>query len=299
MRVLRAAGTKATLEMIEIASVTHPVYAGAPAFSVSTEGKQHLHIAHLLALGALAHALFGREEEVPPEDDTIVVYPQQTVAFVAEAPGEYRVLTAPQTPQDIRRFAMRQRTLGQPQFAMLASSSDPRALVGVPQGGTTTATYSAYAATAMPAAAGAAAGASGAVAGYGHHGGCGCGCGGGGAHATPCRCGCSGGALRSFPPARYEDDGSCASVFSVSCETRWRIRECFKVAFCDLLRCASEELCEDGEIVDTGDPGKCIDRFVCSLLECLPEAICPPAEKDPCCPPVRSSACHCNFAVGE
>ncbi|MBJ3764450.1 hypothetical protein ILP92_17070 [Maribius pontilimi] len=145
---------------------------------------------------------------------------------------------------------------------------------------------------------------------HAHHVGCGCGCGGGGHHAGPCGCGCGGtGQGMHFPPARYRDDGSCAPLAEISCDTRWRIRECFKVAFCDLLRCMAEEYCEDGRFVTEAganaarepDLGRCLEGFVCSILSCLPEAICPPPpRKETCChPPGPAQDCRCNFAVGE
>lgn len=110
-----------------------------------------------------------------------------------------------------------------------------------------------------------------------------------------CSCG-SGTGARRFSPARYDEDGECAPIGNISCETRWRVRECFKIAFCDFLRCLGDQYCEKEET----DIGECLDDFLCSLLTCLPDAICPPPEPcEPCCPPHHVSDCHCNFAVGE
>ena len=120
-----------------------------------------------------------------------------------------------------------------------------------------------------------------------------CGCG-----SSGCG-GCGSGGPRTFPPARYEEDGSCSPLFDISCETRWRVRECFKIAFCDLLRCLGEELCEDGQFAEDPELGACLERFVCSILTCLPEAICPSGGEEICCLPADTVSCGCNFAVGE
>ena len=98
--------------------------------------------------------------------------------------------------------------------------------------------------------------------------------------------------------ARHDADGNCEGLFSISCETRWRIRECVKVSFCDLLRCMGDEFCErpSGKRPDISG---CLEDFLCSLLHCLPDAICPPPAAHDCCPPRQISSCHCNYAVGE
>ena len=99
-----------------------------------------------------------------------------------------------------------------------------------------------------------------------------CGCGGARSSSGGCaRCG--GGGVRHFPPARYNEDGSCAPITSISCDTRWRVRECFKVAFCDLLRCLGDQLCdESGRFDEANKPdfGACLETFVCSVVTCLP-----------------------------
>jgi hypothetical protein len=104
-----------------------------------------------------------------------------------------------------------------------------------------------------------------------------------------------------FPPARYDADGKCKSVLSISCETKSRVRECFKQSLCDLLRCVGEEVCEDGRFAKAKKPdlGKCLEGFVCSLLTCLPEAICPPPPPSTVCLNQPVSDCDCNYAVGS
>lgn len=311
--VVRQAFTKGILESLEISSITHPVYDGAPLYrAYNADGiMQPPHMVHFLSLGAAASAIWRRweasQDPPRPEPVPIVTIPVgQTVAFVATAPGEYAYLSAPQTASDIRRYAMRQRSLNPPRRAMLAYSGDPGSIMPVeprmlsasnsmsgshalsetnPMRSRTIGTQVRDVPT------------SGHQPGCGCGGtskeGCGCGCGG------ACSCGCRGHGTRSFPPARYDEDGRCVSILSISCETRWRIRDCLKVSFCDFLRCAGDELCgrEEG---DETRLRECIEDFLCSFLTCLPDAICPPPEScKPCCPPRTIESCHCNFAVGD
>lgn len=141
-------------------------------------------------------------------------------------------------------------------------------------------------------------------------GGCGCACGCAGGRGISgcsecrgeCNCGCSScqSGARVFPPARRNEKGECESLFSISCETKWRLRECFKQSLCDLLRCVGDELCdEDGRIVQGKKPdlGKCLEGLVCSLVDCLPEAICPPPPPSTLCITQTLSDCDCNFTV--
>jgi hypothetical protein len=331
--VVRKAFMKGMLEALEIASVTHPVYDGAPAFRAHNSDGQFEppQMLHFLALGAAAAALWRRWEAAqdrpkpkPKPEPVRLVALDRAIDLVAVRPGEY--VPAPQTSSDIRRYAMRQRSLNQPRLAMLAYSGDPGSVVPVDSrmmSGTSamsaTSTLSASApmradrsAAAMHPAyvqslAHAHSNARGCSCGGKAKGGCGCGggtsgcsCGGhGGSHGASCGC-CGGGhAAHQFPPARYDADGDCSSLFSISCETRWRVRDCLKVSFCDLLRCVGDELCdrEEGKKIDLG---RCLEDFLCSFLKCLPDAICPPPEPcKPACAPRTVENCHCNFAVGE
>ncbi|SNR51273.1 hypothetical protein SAMN06265378_106192 [Paracoccus sediminis] len=313
--VIRKAFTKGILESLEISSITHPVYDGAPVYhAYNADGvMQPPHMVHFLSLGAAGSAIWRRWEasrDPPkPEPVPVVTIPAaQTVAFVATAPGEYEYIAAPQTASDIRRYAMRQRSLNPPRLAMLAHSGDPGSIRPVgprmisepnplsgtrawskasPNRGRTTALQ---VGTTFPPSRRQGCGCGGIPAD-----GCGCGCGG----TSSCDCGCGGQEARAFPPARRDDDGGCVSIFSISCETRWRIRDCLKVSFCDFLRCVGDELCEREE-GDEIDLRECLEDFLCSFLTCLPDAICPPPQPcKPCCPPRLIESCHCNFAVGE
>jgi hypothetical protein len=280
--VLKAAGVKALRELIEFTSVAYPAYKGAPAFVAIRDGEpQAPHLVHLLSLAIAAQHYFEARDETPPPPKAPP--PSGTIAFLAVAPGEFAAHSGPLTPIEIRRSAMRHRSYAPPETAMMMRGSDP-AVVGpasVPGRSPMIARYPALASGA-PAAAKASP----------------CGCGGtghgccGGAHD----CGC--GTHRHFPPARYNEDGTCAPVWQVSCDTTWRIRECFKIAFCDLLRCMSEEICEDGRLVEDPDLGPSVEKFLCSFLACLPDAICPPPEPA-CCQIGPPHDCGCNFAVGE
>ena len=274
-RVLKSAAQKAMVEMVEITSRTDPVFKDAPAYNrISTNGEsQAPNLAQLLTVAAAANRWFERDDKVTECEPAPTSEPPG-VAYVALAPGEYHAVQAPLTPTQARRSAMRERSYNMPQPAMLVQSEQ----------GWTTAPATAYRQdTAMMA--GAKTGMSRAP----------------GIYAAPAAAGacgsCGGGKAMTFPPARYDEDGSCSSLFDISCETRWRIRECFKVALCDLLRCLGEELCDDGRFAEDPDLGACLERFACSILTCLPEAICPSGGEEICCLPAVS--CGCNFAVGE
>ena len=148
---------------------------------------------------------------------------------------------------------MRQRSYTPPQPARLVSAANARTLVvGPAQAGQPRALQGRAASASGGDYGGAYGSASGSTYGGAAHGSSaaasyrsvGCGCGG--------RSGCARCAgLRQFAPARYDADGRCAPVTDVSCDTRWRVRECFKVALCDLLRCLGEQMCEENGRFDT------------------------------------------------
>jgi len=301
--VLKAGAQKAFLELVEIASTTHPVYPNAPAFVAynAAGAAQTPHLVHLLALAAAAKALLGEPGDAADGDDgnDEPAAPQipaaQSVLFMPLAPGEYAVHAGPLTPREIRRMAMRQRSYTPPQPARLVSAANARTLVVGPAPAGQPRALQGRAASASGGAYGGAAYGSSAAASYRS---VGCGCGG--------RSGCARCArLRQFAPARYDADGRCAPVTDVSCDTRWRVRDCFKVALCDLLRCLGEQMCDENGRFDTvnkPDYGACLETFVCSIVSCLPDAICPPPQRaccpapDPGCGPASDD---CNYAVGE
>jgi len=287
--VLTRLATKVVLESIEIASVTDPVYEAAPVYVARIDGEwQEPHLVHILALGLAVNRLLGGDDDKADDGDEQPPPPaaDKTVVFLSLAPGEF-VAPGPLQPTEIRRMAMRQRVLNQPPPAMLLRGSDPPTLVaasqaapavaagyGWPQPAGTAPAMMAHSAT-------------------GQH--C-CGCG-----RPSCEhCGKN----HHFAPARLDKDGNCAPWFSISCDTRSRVRECFKIAFCDMLRCLGDEICDENcRFADRPDVTRCIESFVCSLLGCLPDAICPPSKPEPtCCLPAPEQCapdCRRNFAVGD
>lgn len=295
--VLTRLATKTMLESIEIASITDPVYKGAPAYVARVDGQwQEPHVVHLLALWRAVNRLLDDDQDGEGNDpDGGKPAPDKTVVYLSVAPGEF-VAPGPMQPTEIRRMAMRQRALSRPQPAMLLRGSNPARLVAAPQAtGPIEAGYGWAQSTGVAAAPTPA------------KGGCGCrggeprGCGCGGDCHGGCRCEHCG-RNHDFAPARLDKDGNCAPWLSVSCDTRWRIRECFKVAFCEALRCLGDEICDADCRVDrkSADPGRCVETFICTLLGCLPDAICPPCEPAPavCAPPLCEPDCRRNFAVG-
>jgi hypothetical protein len=288
--LLKAAVQKGFLELVEITSRTHRVYPDAPLFSAfDAQGvAQTPQLVHLLALAAAARQTFGdgkdegegQGDEGGEPDPSELPPPGETVVFMAVGPGEYAQRSGPMTAREIRRMSMRQRNYTPPQAARLKSAPHARQLQVGP------ALQVAVAARSAPKAAGALALRSG------------CGCGGSGGCA---RCG---GGVRSFGPEFYDKDGKCQPLGTVSCDTRWRVRECLKVAFCDLLRNVGDQLCdENGGFDTTANPDwkALLGSFACSVLNCLPDAICPPPESPACAAPLPciEASDDCNFAVGE
>lgn len=109
------------------------------------------------------------------------------------------------------------------------------------------------------------------------------------------------------PPTRTYDSAQCPT-FAISCETKQALRDCAKVALCDLLRCVSEALCPDGkfdldQFKAKNDDGttkrslqteliNCLGQAACSFMHCVPEALCP----EPCgAAPVE--CLPCSYAV--
>lgn len=299
----KAAGTKALIELIEIASVTHPLYEGSTPYISRSDGVyQPPHMRHILALAQAALTLFARDRDEgkdpddngaePPPD------PRHSVAYIAVAPGEYQYVSGPLSPTAMRRSAMRERSYSQPQLAMLARQSNQYSIQGASgdrgTGRALTAQQYGREALSFGSMRGARSGRE-----CGCGGSCGspasCGCGG----SSACGCASCGGGAIQFPPARRGENGECASLFSISCDTKWRLRECFKQSLCDLLRCLGDELCDDGKFANSPDLGDCLEGFVCSLVNCLPEAICPPPPPSTICLTQVPDDCGCNFAVGR
>jgi hypothetical protein len=306
LAALKGAGSTALLELIEISSVTNPIFAGAPAYHrYDAERRfQPPHMMHLMALVMAAQAALGQDrasaqQAASGKDDSgnaaaVPPAPGQTVAYLAVAPGEYAAVSGPVTPPKSRRSAMRERSYNSPNPAMLARRANPLRVVSAPRG----AQAAMMASGGSHQAAGYAASAQANPYAMRQPGCPSC----GGSSSNSCTCHSAGGS-RQFPPARYKDDGSCASVLKVSCDTQWRIRECLKIALCDLIRCLGTGLCEDGKFASSPDPDyftNCLEGFACSLLACLPDAICPPPlPPEICCEPLQLASCDCNFAVGE
>ena len=119
-------------------------------------------------------------------------------------------------------------------------------------------------------------------------------------------CGCV--SFKSTTVARYDEQGNCASPGQISCETQWQMRDCLKLAFCEFLSCLGNQMCVDSKFempVDaaTGETKTvgevllcCLGESFCTVLHCLPEAICGPRQDNDCIPP---PALECNYAVEE
>lgn len=136
----------------------------------------------------------------------------------------------------------------------------------------------------------------------------GCGC--GQRYAAPmgpssggCGCGQSYAMQRVDEPQTATDSKDCdVDFFSISCETQKRLKACIKGAVCELLWSMDGVLCPDGKPADFKniDTGalltEAVGSFACSLVRCVPEALCPPRIDD--CAPAPTDPL-CNFAVEE
>lgn len=134
-------------------------------------------------------------------------------------------------------------------------------------------------------------------------GGGGCGCGGvvedPGAPPPACYDPCAGG-LVPVPP--FEEPTSCSCeacqaapaecppFWSVSCETKLKLRECVKKLVCDLIAWIETVLCQNAQ---PNTPAGAL----CSFLHCVRDALCSPPPQ-PCLPKPTPMPClPCDYAV--
>jgi hypothetical protein len=133
-----------------------------------------------------------------------------------------------------------------------------------------------------------------------HGGGCGCG------SVTdpvpqppPCYDPCAGG-LVPVPP--FEEPSSCSCqacqtapaecppFWSVSCETKLKLRECVKKLVCDLIAWIETVVCSKAQ---PNTPA----AVICNFLHCVRDALCAPPPQ-PCLPKPTPMAClPCDYAV--
>ncbi len=111
MQVLRGTGEKFTYELIEIASITHPIMDNAPPYKavVDPETGRYppLHLAHLLSLVKAGRELLA-------DEDVAVMMKQDSVQMDSAGQGLYTgmqndavlIQAGPQPTQTIRRLAM-------------------------------------------------------------------------------------------------------------------------------------------------------------------------------------------------
>ena len=101
----------------------------------------------------------------------------------------------------------------------------------------------------------------------------------------------------------YSDEKGEEALESKPENATWaRVKDCVRVAFCDLVWCVLGLVCVDGKfnravfdderIMD--QLADCLMEFVCSLLRCIAVALCPP--ETPTCLPETA---NCDFAVEE
>jgi hypothetical protein len=261
--LLAASGQKAFVELIQMTSRTHPV-GGTKAYEAARRDDSSVdppNIGHVMSLFSAAGAPF--RAAAAKQSAPLTAAPARSPSYFAVAQGEYSTLVAPE-PADVRRQALAMRVVSAQQPAAPAAfAGSPRRFAAAQPPG---------AALRSPSS---------------------CGCGGGPSSG----CSCGSGAASSFPAARRKADGTCESVFDISCDAQWRMRECFKTAFCHFLECVGEK-CEDGQFPDMHAVLDCLETAACALVKCLPEAICPsePPRIECVAPP---AGCGCSFAVGE
>lgn len=137
-----------------------------------------------------------------------------------------------------------------------------------------------------------------------------CGCG-GSSQASVNTLSSSGCGCQNKSAARYDESGECAPLLEISCETKWRIRNCFKSYFCEVLYSTADQYRFELQASENGDidpdTNEVYDRpeifsiFIenlgsnlVTLVECLPDAIC--HSENPCCTYTDDSD-NCHFAV--
>jgi hypothetical protein len=286
--VLKAAGAKLAFETIELASLAYPAVEGIEPYRAekNKETGQYPapHLGQLLSVGLAVQQYMAVKQDddcAKNEDvnsDELISLDnnanrRQPILLTAVSSDEYAYIQGPVEPVTIRRVAMNQRSLNQksgaitgPQYYNQPASSSASQSMRQQQ---------MTANTQLKA-------------------------------SSPHVCSSCGGGQASFASssnlARYDENGECASTSDISCETKWRLRDCFKVAVCELLTCIGEEFCEDGSFqTPLGKTASevlkdCLGSAACSALQCVPNAICAPRPDDSCIPP---PALECNFAVEE
>lgn len=95
-------------------------------------------------------------------------------------------------------------------------------------------------------------------------------------------------------------------LLSMSPETKARLRECLASVTCELMLCLGDDVCVDGKVdfdrlADNERLADCLSRALCTVIQCIPAAICPPSAPalEPTCAPSQRPRLPCNFAVEE
>ncbi len=285
--VLKAAGAKLAFETIELASLAYPSVDGIEPYRAekNKETGQYPapHLGQLLSVGLAVQQYMAdkqdddcaKNEDVNSDElaslDNNAIR-RQPILLTAVSSDEYAYIQGPVEPVTIRRVAMNQRSLNQksgaitgPQYYNQTASSSASQSMRQQQMTANTQLQA----------------------------------------SSPHVCSSCGGQssfASSSNVARYDEDGKCASTSDISCETKWRLRDCFKVAACEFLNCIGDEFCADGTFKTPAgkSPSEvllgCLGSAACTALQCVPNAICAPRPDDSCIPP---PALECNFAVEE
>lgn len=287
LTVLKAAGAKFAFETIELASLAYPPVEGIEPYRAEKNKETGRypapHLGQLISVGiAVQQYMSDKQDDNCAKDENVNsdelasldnnAIRRQSILLTAVSADEYAYIQGPVEPVTIRRVAMNQRTLnqkssaitGEPYYVQPTSRSASQSMRRQQM----TANTQLQAPTTHVCSS----------------------CGGHASYAS------------SSNVARYDENGECASTSDISCETQWRLRDCFKVALCEFLTCVGEEFCQDGSFKTPAGKSAadvlvdCLGSAACSALQCVPNAICGPRPDDSCIPP---PALECNFAVEE
>lgn len=302
---LMMAGEKLAFESIELASLAYPTVEGIEPYRAvrSDKGRYEApHLGQLLSLWTALQRFVGNDGENndnngnPKNSEFVTI--ENPVLLTAVTADDYRYLNMPVLPNMIRRVALNEREnmlmrqAGGTQTTTMAQTSGAQLATGrnVMNQNQFLPTSQSFAVNGNSSVRGgtrfASANASAPV---------------GASPAQSCSsCGCSGSAA-TLSSARYNPDGTCMDTMCISCETKWRVRDCVKLTVCEFITCIADEFCVNGSFQKpTRDIGDilidCLRGAMCTTLNCLPEAICGPRDEECCLPP---PALECDFAVEE
>lgn len=270
LKVLRGAGTKIGYELLEITSLTHPVMDELPPYKAQIDPETGRypapHLAHFLSLYKAGQSLFASGDRDLSQDMLVERQAMEDAALdalgnlkqaKAITGDDYQVGQQAMTPQQIRRMAMSNQSYSKVNAAEVARGAAAYSMTQ--RAGSYPEKQSmAYARSDAMMKQMQQAEYTGSY--------------------SPCCCG----SQTAYPTTSGDDSFTD------------RLRDCAMQSLCDALSCFINNYCDDDD--NDQNMQDCVDVFICSLLRCIPAALCPPKPPAPVQP--RPSI-ECGFAVEE